>query len=150
VVLHSLFEEQLLVESQDLDRFLSTGTESFAEALSYFPDRGQYKIGPEEYLELIRKAKAAVKIPIIGSLNGVSTGGWIDYAKKIEQARAAARHPKIHHHNVGLVCHCLPDGFDAALGFGHDRKIGLLLEQGCQTRPNHSMIVGNQDTQGGH
>jgi dihydroorotate dehydrogenase (fumarate) len=90
VVLHSLFEEQLLVESQDLDRFLSTGTESFAEALSYFPDRGQYKIGPEEYLELIRKAKAAVKIPIIGSLNGVSTGGWITFAKKIQDAGADA------------------------------------------------------------
>ncbi len=90
VVLHSLFEEQLLVESQDLDRFLSSGTESFAEALSYFPDLHQYKLGPEEYLELIRKAKAAVKIPVIGSLNGVSTGGWISYAKKIEEAGADA------------------------------------------------------------
>jgi dihydroorotate dehydrogenase (fumarate) len=90
VVLHSLFEEQLLVESQDLDRFLSSGTESFAESLSYFPDLRQYKLGPEEYLELIRKAKAAVKIPVIGSLNGVSTGGWISYAKKIQDAGADA------------------------------------------------------------
>jgi dihydroorotate dehydrogenase (fumarate) len=88
VVLHSLFEEQLTLESQDLDTFLTHGTDSFAEALSYYPDLGQYKLGPEAYLEHIRKAKAAVKIPIIGSLNGVSTGGWISYAKKIEQAGA--------------------------------------------------------------
>ena len=90
VVLHSLFEEQLTLESQDLDNFLTHGTDSFAEALSYYPDLGQYKMGPEGYLEHIRKAKAAVKIPVIGSLNGVSTGGWISYAKKIEQAGADA------------------------------------------------------------
>ena len=90
VVLHSLFEEQLTLDSQDLDRFLTSGTESFAEALSYFPDMGQFKLGPEAYLEHIQKAKKAVKIPIIGSLNGVSTGGWVSYAKKIEQAGADA------------------------------------------------------------
>jgi dihydroorotate dehydrogenase (fumarate) len=90
VVLHSLFEEQLTVESQDLDHFLTHGTDSFAEALSYYPDLGTYKLGPDAYLEHIRKAKAAVKIPVVGSLNGVSTGGWISYAKKIEQAGADA------------------------------------------------------------
>ena len=90
VVLHSLFEEQLTIDSQDLDRFLTSGTESFAEALSYFPDMGQFKLGPEAYLEHIQKAKKAVKIPIIGSLNGVSTGGWVSFAKKIEQAGADA------------------------------------------------------------
>jgi dihydroorotate dehydrogenase (fumarate) len=90
VVLHSLFEEQLTLDSQDLDRFLTSGTESFAEALSYFPDMGQFKLGPEAYLEHIQKAKKAVKIPIIGSLNGVSTGGWVSFAKKIEQAGADA------------------------------------------------------------
>jgi dihydroorotate dehydrogenase (fumarate) len=90
VVMHSLFEEQLTVESQDLDHFLTHGTDSFAEALSYYPDLGQYKLGPDAYLEHIRKAKAAVKIPIVGSLNGVSTGGWISYARKIEQAGADA------------------------------------------------------------
>jgi dihydroorotate dehydrogenase (fumarate) len=90
VVLHSLFEEQLTLNSQDLDRFLTHSTESSAEALSYFPDLGQYKLGPDAYLEHIRKAKAAVQIPVIGSLNGVSTGGWIDFAKKIEQAGADA------------------------------------------------------------
>jgi dihydroorotate dehydrogenase (fumarate) len=90
VVLHSLFEEQLTLESRELDRFLTHGTESFAEALSYFPDMGEYKLGPDAYLEHIRKAKAAVKIPVIGSLNGISTGGWIRYAKKIEEAGADA------------------------------------------------------------
>ena len=90
VVLHSLFEEQLTLESQELDHFLAHGTDSFAEALSYYPDLGHYNLGPDAYLEHIRKAKAAVKIPIVGSLNGVSTGGWIEYAKKIEDAGADA------------------------------------------------------------
>jgi len=90
VVLHSLFEEQIRIESNDLDNFLNRGTESFAESLSYFPDMGQYRIGPDAYLELIRKAKAAVRIPVIASLNGVSTGGWIRYAKKMEEAGADA------------------------------------------------------------
>jgi len=90
VVLHSLFEEQINVESQELDRHLWEGTESFAESLTYFPDMASYKLGPEGYLEHIRKAKAAVGVPVIGSLNGVSTGGWIEYARKIEQAGADA------------------------------------------------------------
>jgi dihydroorotate dehydrogenase (fumarate) len=90
VVLHSLFEEQIEVESQHLDRYLSHGTESYAEALTYFPDLHAYRIGPDAYLEHVRRAKAAVDIPVIGSLNGVSTGGWITYARKIEQAGADA------------------------------------------------------------
>src|ERR1700674_4951896 len=90
VVLHSLFEEQITVESSQLDRYLSHGAESYAEAVSYFPDMQSYKIGPDAYLEHIRRAKAAVRIPVIGSLNGVSTGGWIAYARKIEEAGADA------------------------------------------------------------
>ena len=90
VVLHSLFEEQINVQSNDLDRFLSHGADSFAEALSYFPDAQNYHLGPEEYLEHVRKAKRTIGIPIIGSLNGVSTGGWIRYAKMIEEAGADA------------------------------------------------------------
>src|SRR5262249_41999974 len=69
VVLHSLFEEQLTLESQDLSHFLSHGTESFPEALTYFPDMADYNLGPEGYVEHIRQAKAAVKIPVIASLN---------------------------------------------------------------------------------
>jgi dihydroorotate dehydrogenase (fumarate) len=90
VVLHSLFEEQLDVESTHLDRYLTHGAESYAEALDYFPDLTGYNLGPDGYLEHVRRAKEAVGIPIIGSLNGVSTGGWIEFAKKIEQAGADA------------------------------------------------------------
>lgn len=90
VVLHSLFEEQINREGLELDRFLTQGTETYWESISYFPDLGNYKIGPDDYLEHIRKAKNAVKIPIIASLNGVSTGGWISYAKLMEEAGADA------------------------------------------------------------
>ncbi len=90
VVLHSLFEEQITLESNQLDRYLSQGVESFAESLSYFPAMADYRLGPDEYLEHIRRAKASVRIPIIGSLNGVSTGGWIRYAKMIQEAGADA------------------------------------------------------------
>ncbi len=88
VVMYSLFEERIILESQQLDHYLNYGADSFAEALTYFPNMPQYKIGPEEYLNLISRAKKAVNIPIIASLNGVSTGGWIDYAKRMEQAGA--------------------------------------------------------------
>lgn len=90
VVLHSLFEEQITLESHDLDHHLTHGTESFAEALSYFPNMTDYNLGPEGYLDHVRRAKAAVDIPVIGSLNGISTGGWIRYAQRIEQAGADA------------------------------------------------------------
>jgi len=90
VVLQSLFEEQITLESQVLDSALSAGTESFAESLSYFPDFKNYKLGPDAYLEHIRQAKEAVRIPVIASLNGSSKGGWVEYARKIEQAGADA------------------------------------------------------------
>ncbi len=90
VVLYSLFEEQLRHESLELDYYLSAGTESFAESLSYFPEPAEFNLGPDEYLEHIRKAKAAVNVPIIASLNGSSVGGWIQYATQIEDAGADA------------------------------------------------------------
>ncbi|MFL6275918.1 MAG: dihydroorotate dehydrogenase-like protein [Blastocatellia bacterium] len=90
VVMYSLFEEQITSESYNLDYYLSHGTDSYAESLSYFPEIEHYNVGPDKYLELIRKAKETVDIPIIGSLNGVSTGGWIDYAGMIEEAGADA------------------------------------------------------------
>jgi len=90
VVLHSLFEEQIIAEEQGLDRMLSEGAESYAEALTYFPALRSYGMGPDAYLEHVRKAKKAVSIPVIGSLNGVSTGGWIRYAGLIEAAGADA------------------------------------------------------------
>jgi dihydroorotate dehydrogenase (fumarate) len=90
VVLHSLFEEQIDVESLHLDRYLSSGTESFPEALNYFPDLDNYNLGPDGYLEHVRRAKAAVGIPVIASLNGVSIGGWVDFARRIQDAGADA------------------------------------------------------------
>ena len=90
VVMYSLFEEQIEHEAMELDYHTSVTAESHVEASSYFPTDVEFKLGPEEYLEHIRKAKKAVDIPIIGSLNGKSLGGWTDYAKKIEQAGADA------------------------------------------------------------
>lgn len=91
VVMYSLFEEQIVQEAEALDAFLLQGTNSFAEALSYFPEPDTFENrDAEEYLNQVSALKAAVDIPIIGSLNGVSSGGWLDYAQKIEQAGADA------------------------------------------------------------
>jgi dihydroorotate dehydrogenase (fumarate) len=90
VVLPSLFEEQLSLETYELHHHLTYGTESYPESLTYFPEPQNFRIGPEEYLNLIHKTKARVKIPIIASLNGSSLDGWTDYARMIEQAGAAA------------------------------------------------------------
>jgi len=90
VVMHSLFEEQIDLEALSLDHFLSHSEHSHAEALSYFPDMHSYVIGPELYLESIRKAKARVGIPVIASLNGVSVGGWTKYARLMAEAGADA------------------------------------------------------------
>ncbi|MDT8325468.1 MAG: dihydroorotate dehydrogenase-like protein [Bacteroidota bacterium] len=88
IVMYSLFEEQIEHEQRELHHFLAQGTESYQEAISYFPEAEDYNLGPDEYLEHIRAAKDATAIPIIGSLNGVSAGGWLEYAKKIEDAGA--------------------------------------------------------------
>ena len=88
VVMYSLFEEQIIHESKALNHFLNQGTESYAEAMTYLPDLPHYNIGPEKYLELVQAAKQAVEIPVIASLNGVTGGGWVDYARRIEQAGA--------------------------------------------------------------
>lgn len=90
LVMHSLFEEQITLESNQLDHYLSYFTDAFAEALDWYPAQPDYHVGPEEYLDRIREAKEAVDIPIIGSLNGISTGGWTTYAGEIEQAGADA------------------------------------------------------------
>jgi dihydroorotate dehydrogenase (fumarate) len=90
VVMYSLFEEQIVHESYALDHFLNSGTESFAEALTYFPDLEKYNVGPVEYLDLIAKLKQTVSMPVIASLNGVTTGGWVEHAKNMEEAGADA------------------------------------------------------------
>lgn len=90
VVLHSLFEEQLIQEKFELHHHLEYGTESFAESLTYFPEPEEYKVSGEEYLDHIRKAKQSVKIPVIASLNGHTAGGWVEYAQLMQQAGADA------------------------------------------------------------
>lgn len=90
IVMHSLFEEQINEESNTLDHYLTYGTESHAEAMHYFPEPHQYKAGPDKYLNLIRQAKESLDVPVIGSLNGVSAGGWIDFATRIQEAGADA------------------------------------------------------------
>jgi dihydroorotate dehydrogenase (fumarate) len=90
IVMHSLFEEQIDVDSRELNRWLNHGTESYAESLSYLPDMESYNLGPEGYLEHLARAKKSVSIPVIGSLNGVSKGGWTRYARMMEEAGADA------------------------------------------------------------
>jgi dihydroorotate dehydrogenase (fumarate) len=90
VVLYSLFEEQLRQDRLELNNQLHRGTESFAEALTYFPEPEEFRLGPDEYLKHIAAAKKATRIPIIASLNGSSEGGWTEYAKKMQQAGADA------------------------------------------------------------
>lgn len=90
VVMYSLFEEQINFDARWLDHQLSYTADSFPEAPNFFPRMEDYNTGPEEYLNLIRKAKEAVDIPVIGSLNGVSNGGWIEYAQRMQGAGADA------------------------------------------------------------
>ncbi len=105
VVLFSLFEEQIKLESHQLSHHLDYFTEAFAESLTFFPDLGQYRIGPDAYLDKIRKAKEAVRLPVIASLNGITTGGWMDYAASIAEAGADA---------IELNIYYLPTSLDAS------------------------------------
>jgi len=90
VVLPSIFEEQIEAERVELQRQMSAGSESFAEALSYFPNPEAYLVGSARYLDLIRLARESVEIPIIASLNGATGQGWMEYAKEIQDAGASA------------------------------------------------------------
>jgi dihydroorotate dehydrogenase (fumarate) len=90
VVLYSLFEEQLRRQAAENARLVDAGTESFAESLSYFPAAAEDEAGPRRYLSLLERAAAAVEVPVIGSLNGVTPGGWSDYAHAMQDAGAAA------------------------------------------------------------
>jgi dihydroorotate dehydrogenase (fumarate) len=139
VVLHSLFEEQITIESYDLDDNLFRGTDYFAEALSYFPDLGEFKIGPEGYLDHIRNAKAAVDIPIIASLNGVSSGGWVTFAKSMEEAGADA---------LELNIYYLPTNIDMSsadveemyINLVHNIKANLSIPVAVKLNPFFSAI----------
>jgi dihydroorotate dehydrogenase (fumarate) len=117
VVLYSLFEEQITHESRQLDHYLSRGTHSYAEALSYFPDLEHYNLEPDSYLTHLRRAKEAVAIPVIGSLNGVTPGGWVDYARRIEEAGADA---------LELNIYYLPTDPDLSSGELEERYVELV------------------------
>ena len=95
-------EEQIEQESQALHHYLSYGTESYAEALTYFPEPESFAVGPEAYLELIQAAREAVDIPLIGSLNGYTPGGWTRYARMIEEAGASALELNLYHLETDL------------------------------------------------
>jgi dihydroorotate dehydrogenase (fumarate) len=88
IIMHSLFEEQIAREEIALTRSIETPKESYAEALTYFPEPDEFELGPDEYLEQVRRVKSAVSVPVIASLNGVTAGGWIRYARLIEEAGA--------------------------------------------------------------
>jgi len=117
VVLYSLFEEQLRQDRLELNRNLESGTNSFAEALSYFPEPEEFCLGPEEYLKHIAAAKKATHIPIIASLNCSSAGGWTSYAKQIQQAGADA---------LELNIYNIPTDMDLAGGVIEDNYLSIL------------------------
>jgi dihydroorotate dehydrogenase (fumarate) len=100
VVLHSLFEEQIEIESMELDRQLASASERGAESTTHLPELASHYVGPEQYLKHIGKAKEAVKIPIIASLNGSTRGGWLAYAREMEQAGADALELNVYHIEV--------------------------------------------------
>jgi len=119
IVMYSLFEEQIIHESLELDHFLNRGSESFAEALSYLPDGGLYGISPEKYLNQVAGLKKALSIPVIGSLNGVSKGGWTNYARKIEEAGADA---------LELNLYFIPTELDMTSSDIEDMQVELVAE----------------------
>ena len=111
VTLHSLFEEQIESDAEALSYYLDRGTDSYREALTYFPALDEYRRAPDEYLEHIRKAKEAVGIPIIASLNGITPGGWVRYAKLFEEAGADAVELNVYFipTNFGLMSYDVED-----------------------------------------
>ena len=119
IVMYSLFEEQIAHDAAELNHYLSYGTESFAESLTYFPEADEYNVGPDEYVNLVRKAKESLQIPVIGSLNGITAGGWISFARKIEEAGADA---------LELNVYYLPTDPDLTASDVEDRYLEVLHE----------------------
>jgi dihydroorotate dehydrogenase (fumarate) len=117
IVLHSLFEEQILLEQLEFEHTTTAGSEGFAESLSFFPQHDEYRLGPEEYLDHIQKAKSTVQIPIIASLNGTTNGGWTSYAKKMEEAGADA---------IELNVYSIPSDFNKSGSEIEDNYINIL------------------------
>ncbi|MEM8531465.1 MAG: dihydroorotate dehydrogenase-like protein [Chloroflexota bacterium] len=125
IVMYSLFEEQITHESNELDHYLNRGTETYAEALSYFPELDEYNLEPDTYLEHVHRTKKAVSVPVIGSLNGVSPGGWVEYAKGIEEAGADA---------LELNIYYLPTDIDLSSSEVEDVYVSLVKEVRLQVK----------------
>lgn len=119
VILPSLFEEQIELESLDLHHYLEQGAESYGEATSYFPLLSEFSSGSDEYLELVGQARRALSIPVIGSLNGVTAGGWTRYARFIQEAGASA---------LELNLYDIPTDPNLSGQQVEDRLIGLVQE----------------------
>ena len=102
IVMHSLFEEQFLREQVTTVHHLEINADSFPEALSYFPRPSEFALGPEQYLAQIGRIKAAVRLPVIASLNGTTPGGWIDCARRIQEAGADALELNVYHISTDL------------------------------------------------
>ena len=128
VVLYSLFEEQINSEHRELDPFLTHSAYSHAEALTYFPDQSDYRLAPAQYLEHIRKAKAAVSIPIIASLNGVSTGGWIRHARQVEWIKYARQMEEAGADALELNIYFVPTGPNLASDTVEDIYVDTLAD----------------------
>jgi dihydroorotate dehydrogenase (fumarate) len=117
VVLPSLFEEQIEQEARTLRHYLSRGLESYAESLSYFPEPREFRLGPDDYLEHVRRTKQALRIPVIASLNGSTVGGWIEYARLIQDAGADA---------LELNLYDVPADIDATARLVEDRHLEVV------------------------
>jgi len=117
IVMYSLFEEQVVTEEIATSRYVESPAESFAEAITYFPSAAKLAMGPDDYLEQIRRIRQAVHIPVIGSLNGITLGGWLDYAKEIEDAGADA---------IELNTYCLSTNPDESGDAVETRIINML------------------------
>jgi dihydroorotate dehydrogenase (fumarate) len=125
IVMHSLFEEQIVREQ--LATFLHTEPhgESFAEAVSFFPSPDRFALGPEEYLEQIARIKGAVGCPVVASLNGATLGGWLGYARAMEQAGADA---------LELNVYTIPSDFEDAASAIEDRTVEMVKAVRGNTR----------------
>jgi dihydroorotate dehydrogenase (fumarate) len=119
LVMYSLFEEQIIHESLELDHYLTRGTDTYAEALTYLPDAGTYSLAPDKYLAHVTGLKKALSIPVIGSLNGVSRGGWTRYARLIQEAGADA---------LELNLYYLPTDLDLKGSELEDAQVELVAE----------------------
>ncbi len=119
VVMFSLFEEQIRHEAAAMEHFTSYGTDSFAEALSYFPQADDYQVGVQQYLSLVRRARESVDIPIIASLNGMTNTGWTEYAKHMEEAGA---------HAIELNVYYIPANLETSGREVEDRYVEILQQ----------------------